>query len=518
MGASREKRVRKTITQQNQANKKKKEETSSLAIRILAGFVIVLVVFGVAAVILYAANIPQRLFAAMTVGDIKVTPAEYNVYYMMVRNDVYTEWQNNSQDPTSQENAANFILEVQYKTEQNIQSTVALADVARKNGAVLSDDNKTYLDSQLSSLSDGAREQSISVGQYLEQIYGKGVTQTIYEKYLNDSLLANQWITAQVDTFTHDQAEYDAYYAENRDAVDTLDFRCYVSAPETLGDDATDEEKTAAQDAAKAKAQAIVDGSSSEDAFVAAVLENASESEKEGLQNDPDTTLSRNVRITELGNADSYAFSWVNEEQRTWLVDPARKAGDVTLTEYGEGQYFIVFFYLSRQRPDYYPVNVRHILFQFKDDEDAVTTTPTDEQKAAAKQKADDELAKWKAGEATEDSFAALADADTDDTGNVSSDGSTNGGLYQGILKGAMVAPFEAWCFDTARKPGDTGIVETSYGFHVMYFVSNNETLQWINIVKGSMATDDVNNYLESTNANYPLVKKDYGMSMTIKE
>jgi len=38
-----------------------------------------------------------------------------------------------------------------------------------------------------------------------------------------------------------------------------------------------------------------------------------------------------------------------------------------------------------------------------------------------------------------------------------------------------MVVPFQDWCFDAARKTGDTGIVETQYGYHVMYFVGDSD-------------------------------------------
>ena len=38
-----------------------------------------------------------------------------------------------------------------------------------------------------------------------------------------------------------------------------------------------------------------------------------------------------------------------------------------------------------------------------------------------------------------------------------------------------MVSNFNNWCFDTARKTGDTAIVETEYGYHVMYFVGNSD-------------------------------------------
>jgi hypothetical protein len=33
---------------------------------------------------------------------------------------------------------------------------------------------------------------------------------------------------------------------------------------------------------------------------------------------------------------------------------------------------------------------------------------------------------------------------------------------------------FKNWAIDPARKTGDCDIVETSYGYHIMYFVKNN--------------------------------------------
>lgn len=78
--------------------------------------------------------------------------------------------------------------------------------------------------------------------------------------------------------------------------------------------------------------------------------------------------------------------------------------------------------------------------------------------------------AQWQAGEATEESFAELATAHTTDPGS-----QETGGLYEDVTEGMMVPTFNDWCFDETRKPGDTGIVETDYGHHIMYFVSKNE-------------------------------------------
>ena len=40
-----------------------------------------------------------------------------------------------------------------------------------------------------------------------------------------------------------------------------------------------------------------------------------------------------------------------------------------------------------------------------------------------------------------------------------------------------MVEAFNDWCFDEARQYGDVEIVETEFGYHIMFFVS--ATPQW---------------------------------------
>ena len=110
-------------------------------------------------------------------------------------------------------------------------------------------------------------------------------------------------------------------------------------------------------------------------------------------------------------------------------------------------------------------VDVRHILVQVKggttDDSGAVTYS--DEEWETCRADAQAILDQWLAGEKTEESFAALATEKTEDPGSQQS-----GGLYQQVVAGQMVQPFNDWCFDAARTYGDYGLVQTSYGNHVM--------------------------------------------------
>ena len=119
-----------------------------------------------------------------------------------------------------------------------------------------------------------------------------------------------------------------------------------------------------------------------------------------------------------------------------------------------------------------YPsVDARHILVKAEADENGEYS---EEAIAAAKTKAEEILNEWKDGDATEESFAALAEKYSEDEGS-----NTNGGLYTNIMENQMVQEFNDFCFAEDRKPGDTGIVEGnngSYeGWHVVYFVGTGD-------------------------------------------
>ena len=146
-------------------------------------------------------------------------------------------------------------------------------------------------------------------------------------------------------------------------------------------------------------------------------------------------------------------------------------------------------------------VNVRHILICPEggtEGEDG-TTTYSDEEWAAALAKAEGIYDEWKNGEATEDSFAALATEKTEDPGS-----QTTGGLYENVYVGQMVTEFNDWCFDEARKPGDHGIVKTTYGYHIMYFSSVGEEA-WLTTAQEAMFTERSSELLKKAMESFPM-------------
>lgn len=129
-------------------------------------------------------------------------------------------------------------------------------------------------------------------------------------------------------------------------------------------------------------------------------------------------------------------------------------------------------FEASRVLKDDHPmVTVRHILIQpTETDENGEYTQAAWD---AAKEQIDAVLAEWEAGEQTEDAFSALA-------AQHSVDGSAaNGGLIADIYPGATVENFNNWCFDDARKVGDVELVQTEYGYHIIYFSAVSDEIYW---------------------------------------
>ncbi len=145
-------------------------------------------------------------------------------------------------------------------------------------------------------------------------------------------------------------------------------------------------------------------------------------------------------------------------------------------------------------------VDVRHILLMPEGGTTAEdgTTTYSDEEWKACEDAAQAILDTWIAGEKTEESFAALANEHSADGGS-----NTNGGLYEDVYVGQMVQNFNDWCFDTSRKYGDTGLVKTEYGYHIMYFVESQP--QWKQVAESDWVNTQINALFDSLTEKYPM-------------
>jgi len=113
--------------------------------------------------------------------------------------------------------------------------------------------------------------------------------------------------------------------------------------------------------------------------------------------------------------------------------------------------------------------SVRHVLL--------LTQGKNEQEKADIRKKTEDILAKAKAGE----DFAALAKQFSEDPGS-----KDNGGLYQDFARGAMVKSFEDAAFSVPVGQ-ISGIVETTYGYHILQIVDRKKETRTINEVRAEI-------------------------------
>ena len=145
---------------------------------------------------------------------------------------------------------------------------------------------------------------------------------------------------------------------------------------------------------------------------------------------------------------------------------------------------------------------VRHILIQPEQDttDESGNAIASEAAWAAAKSEAERIFQEWKKGEATQESFAELANTYSSDGGS-----NTTGGLYEDVNADVnFVANFKNWAIDETRQPGDAEIVETEYGYHIMYFVSGEP--YWQKVAGEQLVADWVQQMMKEHTEQYPLV------------
>ncbi|EDM98188.1 PPIC-type PPIASE domain protein [Pseudoflavonifractor capillosus ATCC 29799] len=523
MSASREKKQRQSAGQ-NLTQKELKEAKEAQAAKrksILYWVIGVVVVILVAALLIWNSNFFQNRATAVTVNGHNFTAGEVEYYYNSAYQQEYQLYYystmgitgltnfNPATDPKDQ-----YVDEEQTQTYYDyfmesaldaLTQVAALTDAAEKDGFSLdlSESGKETYNSTIASMKDNATTSGYSYASYLQAIYGSHMTTGIYESCLKRAIMLTEYQQAHQDTLTYTDEDYTTYYDENKDSIDTFSYEVAFlsgSAPSTTDEDgntveATEEEKTAAMEAAKANADKLMadveaggDFAELADAYV---------------QEDSANTF-RSTETTGSSLSTTYG---------DWLKDAARAEGDINVFESTSGYYVVRF--LDRYLDETPTADIRHILVkaELTQEDDPATedvdesTIPTDEAMEAAKAEAESLLAQWEAGDKTAESFGELAKANSDDSGSAS-----NGGLYTQVSEGQMVDTFNDWIFDSEHTEGDTGLVENTnsgmYGWHVMYFQAWNDPTWKIN-AKSSFQNDDMTSWIESITEGYEAVKAD---------
>ena len=353
--------------------------------------------------------------------------------------------------------------------KNNLSNILAFCEEANARGITLDEADYKQIDDAIDTMKATAKQAGVSTSYYMQAMFGTGVNVKDVRRALELSALASKCSKEITDAYSYGEADYDKYVAENPYA---LLYAQYTSFDMKTADTTEDDVKTATL------LQGYLDRFAK-----AATQEEFEQIAFDYLRNvayagDEKTT---DEKIQAEVDALTAEATYVKDNAVSeWAFAKDRKVGDV-YTEVSEDKttYSAYFMVAPASLDTYNTVNVRHVLLSSK-------TFGTNE---AAKAKAEELLASLTGVSALEDAFAALAEEYSEDTGS-----NTNGGLYENVGKGEMVENFDAWIYEEGRKVGDTGIVESDYGYHIMYFAGEGDIawhVQADNALKNAKYSED---------------------------
>ena len=354
----------------------------------------------------------------------------------------------------------------------------AIWDAAVKAGYTLSEEAAEEIDSTIASFETMATANNLrGADGYAAVIYGKGVTASLVRELLERAYIAEEYSADIYESFEYSADEINAYYDENADAFDAISFDYYlveaekVEVTETVTDEETGEETEETNE--EVTDETMAEAKEEADSLLEAAQSGAAQGALSFAEAVAET-MGDEAEATEIKSLFGYSVTSGYGVMAEWLLDSAREPGDMAVLENEGVGYYVVCFNSRSDNSDYNGVAFRHILVNVEDeDEDGEFS---EEEIEAAEQKIQEIRDEWISDGETEDAFAALANANSDDTGsNGSSLYSTEGGLYEHVAKDQMVEPINDWIFDDARQSGDSEIIyveSSNYtGYHLVYFV-----------------------------------------------
>lgn len=519
MSASREKKLRQdqsasgvtdVKTRRELEQKKAEQRTNRLYAVIGVVFVLAVVVC-----LIWKSNIINRSATAVTIDGEKYTAAEVSYYY----NSVYNSFlQNYSyftsylgldtsvslKSQTLNATAASMLGAEEgsswydYMMDTAIQQMTLIQNTlkqAKAEGFQFSEGVQAQHDDSMAYLADTAAGSGLSVKKYLQQSYGSTMTKKVYSSELLRTLQYYDYYNAYTDSLTYTQDEIKAAYDADPRSYDRVNWEYVIVSgeAETTTDaegntvQPTEEETAAAKKAAKETADAILAAYKSGKSLESAAA-------------DYETATYYDAREA----------TYYDSTTGNWLFDDARVSDEADVLEVSSSYYVAVFHERYLEESD--TVDVRHILVMTESGEKASGDEGYEEEQAQlaadAHAEAEEILAQWKSGEATEDSFIRLAMERSDDSSKYT------GGLIADVsVDSSLVESFKEWCLDPARKAGDTDVVDSTYGSHVMYF-SKTDLPVWQSSVAADLRSEALSVWMEEMTADAAVTRSNFGMKL----
>ncbi len=371
-----------------------------------------------------------------------------------------------------------------FETEalKEVEQITTYYSKALEEGVTLTSAQKKTIEKQISTLKDSASQNDVSLDQYIKANFGTYCSEDTIRIMLEQYYLsANYKGKFKCETKVTDN-DVDKYYNDHKNDYKKIEFY-YIASPYDATDDNSKNEsiKTAEKIMAKMKDKKSVIAlvpevySSYIDSQVKSSMEQDSTLTEKKAREEAVKSYESNVVTTVSGSDSPF-----DDKMNTWLFSDDTKVGSKKYyIDESAGYIYIVLKTSKASVEEDETYTVRHILVAPESGSNSSSSTSekteyTDEQWAAAKKKADSILAKFNKTDKSEYEFAKLAEQYSTDSASTSSGSNDSfGGLYESVTLGQMVPDFEKWSIDDSRKYGDTGIVKSDYGYHIMFFIND---------------------------------------------
>ena len=403
--------------------------------------------------------------------------------------------------------------------KQQIQYVEACKLYAAENGIELDEENLANVDKQIEEYKKTAEsidyegDQKYSLAAYLRTLFGRGMTVKLLTKIITDNEIVAKVSAVKTEEFknSYSDEKVEKAYLDGIQQYGVVSLRNYVVKAETVETGEKDENGEALTEvtketlaAAKQKAENFAASVTNDETFKAL----ASDYEKQAGSEKYEELL-KNDTLTLLADVTGSTVGVADEDFIKWAFNAETKAGSTYIVEDETTGYTV--YMMSEpvhKADDVLTYDVRHILREFPKttatDGDAkeevkaelldskafdvnvdIDVDPETTKDPALYMETQDILKKYLEGDKTEDAFAELAEKHSADSN------AAQGGIYENVALGKMVAPFEDWAMQEGRVKGDVGIVETTYGYHIMYFIGTKLTT-WSDTIKADLAADEL--------------------------
>ena len=322
-----------------------------------------------------------------------------------------------------------------------------------------SEDYQEYVEN----MRQAASNAGMTLDAYVKGIFGSYATMSRIENYVKQGLAAAAYYDSVAESSEPGDTEILAYYEENKDSYDSVDYRLITvdaelpTEPTELADpveETEDGEETGDDE------ETEYEPSEAEIEAAMAIAKTEAESKLKNLAADGE--LYENQRRTS-----------VTSLLRDWLFDETRKSGDTTVIEDSTNHRYYAVEFVNRYLDQTPSADLRIIMANSGNGQAA--------------------LDEWQAGAATEESFAALVAQYTS-----SGYSYPEGGLYEGMTSSGMPEEMADWTSDSSRQKGDTTVIaseDTGTDF-VVYYVGAGDP-EWKLSISSILLSETMTEYMD---------------------